>query len=108
MRKNAKIAALLAMGMVFSVNLSAASFNCAKASNKIEHAICNDKELSALDSEMGKLYKQIHNESWRTQHKNMVKMRNKACNKDKDPTHCLKKWINDEIKELHREIRLGG
>ena len=108
MHKIVKIASMLSLLGVLSTGATAASFNCAKAGNKIEHAICNDKELSALDSEMGKLYMQIHNESWRTQHKNMVKMRNKACNKHKDPTHCLKKWINDEIKELHREIKLGG
>ncbi len=35
----------------------AASFDCAKASTKLEKLICSDKELNALDDALGKAYK---------------------------------------------------
>lgn len=35
---------------------SAPSFDCAKASNDVEHAICSSPELSEIDSEMGRAY----------------------------------------------------
>ena len=37
----------------------AASFDCAKASTEIEHAICSDPELSRLDEEMALAYDQL-------------------------------------------------
>jgi hypothetical protein len=37
----------------------AASFDCNKASTSHEKMICNDPTLSALDGEMGRLYKQV-------------------------------------------------
>jgi len=85
-----------------------ASFNCAKAQTKVEHAICDDKQLSTLDSEMGRLYKQIKAPDWKKIHKNLVKMRNKEAGKYSDPTNYLIKWTKDQIKELKREISLGG
>lgn len=36
----------------------AASFDCAKASNFTEHSICDNGELSALDNELARLYKE--------------------------------------------------
>jgi len=102
------VAAAIAITALLTTNITAASFDCAKASTKIEHTICNDKHLNALDSEMGKLYKQIKGQSWKNQHRNMVKMRNKDCSKHSDPTNCLTEWFNNEIKELKRQIRLGG
>src|SRR5690606_16207916 len=36
----------------------AASFDCSKASNKVENLICNDAELSQLDEYMAKLYRE--------------------------------------------------
>ncbi len=91
-----------------STMLTAASFNCAKAQTKVEHAICDDKQLSTLDSEMGRLYKQIKAPDWKKIHKNLVKMRNKEAGKYSDPTNYLIKWTKDQIKELKREISLGG
>ena len=38
--------------------LYAASFDCNKATTETEKAICADPELSALDAEMGKAWKQ--------------------------------------------------
>jgi len=39
----------------------AASFDCAKASTKLEKLICSDKELNALDDALGKAYKKALN-----------------------------------------------
>jgi uncharacterized protein len=41
---------------VFSATLHAASFDCVKAVSVIEKTICSDKELSDLDSDLGKLF----------------------------------------------------
>jgi uncharacterized protein YecT (DUF1311 family) len=35
----------------------APSFNCAKASTRVEHLICNDRRLAALDVEVDRIYK---------------------------------------------------
>ena len=37
--------------------LNAASFDCKKATTQTEKAICSDRELSALDTRLGKVYK---------------------------------------------------
>jgi len=42
----------------FFLPLFSASFNCQKASTKIEKTICQDKELSRLDEALAKEYKQ--------------------------------------------------
>lgn len=39
------------------INVQAASFDCAKATTKVEKLICADPELSKLDEEMADLYK---------------------------------------------------
>ncbi|MCL1031470.1 hypothetical protein [Serratia silvae] len=39
-----------------SLNVSAAGFDCLKASTAVEHMICDNKALSALDSAMTNLY----------------------------------------------------
>ena len=108
MQKIVKIVSILSIVGALSTGASAASFNCAKASNSIEHAICNDKELNALDTKMGKLYHKIHSKNWRDQHRNMVKMRNEQAENYRDPTKFLVKWAKEEIKELERQVRLGG
>jgi uncharacterized protein YecT (DUF1311 family) len=53
---------VLVPGFAFALSLpappaSAASFNCANASSRIERMICADPQLSALDEAMGVLYK---------------------------------------------------
>ncbi len=47
---------VLFLGLPLSV-VKAASFDCAKASTKIEHMICDNKDISRLDSQVAKLYK---------------------------------------------------
>ncbi len=43
--------------LIFSTSLTAAGFDCKKASNFIEHTICNDKQLSDLDSQLTIIYR---------------------------------------------------
>jgi uncharacterized protein len=43
-------------GVAWSISAQAASFDCAKASSKMERLICSDTELSALDESLGKEY----------------------------------------------------
>lgn len=51
-------AILLAIGLAASSSSFAASFDCGKAGNAVEHLICADEELSAADEELSAAYKQ--------------------------------------------------
>jgi uncharacterized protein len=42
-----------------STSVTAASFDCKKAGTPVEKAICHDKELNKLDSELAKNYKNL-------------------------------------------------
>jgi len=42
---------------LFSFSVFSASFNCQRAKTQIEHRICNNKQLSQLDSQLGTVYK---------------------------------------------------
>ena len=53
---------LLSIAILFFVtNAISASFDCAKASTKIEKAICANLEISKLDEEVARLYKELKN-----------------------------------------------
>lgn len=46
--------------IVFTVaQAGAASFDCKKASSKLEHTICNDTELNQADAELGTAYRNL-------------------------------------------------
>lgn len=50
--------ALVALGgVLLSLNVHAASFDCAKSATKVEKIICGDSELSKLDEELAIVYK---------------------------------------------------
>ena len=78
----------------------AASFDCAKATSKVEKMICADAELSKLDEEMVKIYhqaqKDLHNADWfSNQQRLWLKHRNICSDRD-----CLKNnyyWRLDNI-----------
>ncbi|EJC65814.1 hypothetical protein QWA_03110 [Alcaligenes faecalis subsp. faecalis NCIB 8687] len=52
-----KAVGLLALS-AWSTGAHAASFDCSKASNYIEHQVCADPNLSALDEQLAKVYKE--------------------------------------------------
>ena len=59
-----KRVAWLALGLMASVTAQAASFDCAKASTKVEHLICDNPEISKLDDELATSYKAaLHDQS---------------------------------------------
>lgn len=45
--------------LVLPVHVQAASFDCAKASTKVEHIICDNPDISKLDDEMATSYKAV-------------------------------------------------
>lgn len=47
----------LGCAFTFALSAQAASFDCAKASTKVEHIICDDPEISKLDDELSVAYK---------------------------------------------------
>lgn len=51
-----RIAVLVVIMTAFSIEIHAASFNCAKARSRAEILICADPELSSLDDELALLY----------------------------------------------------
>ena len=100
----------LVIGMIalsFSAGAaSAASFNCKKARTNTERAICGNRAVSALDSEMASLYKQAQKLSCRG--KQAVRNDQLAflggrngCGAD---VGCLRNAYNDRISELLQEI----
>lgn len=67
--------------LLFAVSTQAASFDCAKASTKVEHIICDTPEISKLDDELRTAYKaavqdQSKAESIRRAQKLWMKVRN--------------------------------
>jgi uncharacterized protein len=51
------VRAALSIAGLLSLSAHAASFDCGAAHSAIEHAICNDAQLSALDSELAVAYR---------------------------------------------------
>jgi len=59
-RRHAATGALVAsFTLVLTVTVQAASFDCAKAHSKVEHLVCENPELSELDSNLTKEYQTI-------------------------------------------------
>ncbi len=105
--KNIIKLALVAIGIItLSTNITAASFNCSKASSKIEHAICDDKWLNQKDGEMGRLYhKAMQHANIKHEQRDWVSHRNRNCGANTD---CLYDVTEKRIGELKRIIRRGG
>lgn len=47
---------LLTLIFLLSISLFGASFDCAKATSKVEKMICSDEKLAKLDSELSQIY----------------------------------------------------
>lgn len=52
-----KLLAKLGLLLMITASAQAASFDCAKASTKVEHIICDNPEISKLDDELAASYK---------------------------------------------------
>ncbi len=96
-----KIALLLTL-MITTTTTYAASFNCAKASNNIEHLICGDKKLSVLDEDLLKVYKQAKKNSDASKIKNEQKSWIKFTRNECSTIECLKTVYKKRIEKLKK------
>ena len=69
------------LGLMIGVTAQAASFDCEKASTKVEHMICDDLEISKLDNELNSAYKAAVQDK---QHANKVKQAQKQWMKERN------------------------
>jgi uncharacterized protein len=81
----------------FFQHARAASFDCKKAGNKIERAICQDPEISMLDEELSKAYKVVREREKEIvkEQRAWLKIRNKCAD-----TACLKKTYSERVAYL--------
>ncbi|HIJ90692.1 MAG: hypothetical protein OEV89_07980 [Desulfobulbaceae bacterium] len=87
--------------LFFGAQAQAASFDCAKASTKVEKLICADETLSTLDDNMAAAYRQakndLHNAPWfREQHRLWLRARN-VCGPDRS---CLEESYKKRLEGL--------
>jgi len=61
-----RVGMLCLLFLMFVQSACAASFDCEKASTKVEKMVCADPELSKLDEELGKKYQIALKEPWKT------------------------------------------
>ena len=81
----------------FFQHAQAASFDCKKAGNNIERAICQDPEISMLDEELSKVYKIVRMKEKEVvkEQRAWLKIRNKCAD-----SACLKRIYSERIAEL--------
>jgi uncharacterized protein YecT (DUF1311 family) len=110
---NRKVFFILA-GTLLSVILHAASFDCPRASAKVEKIICGDAELSKLDEELGTTYKTALQDA---QHAKVIRESQKSWLRDvrarclspttcgcSDATTCLKETYERQLSLLKDPI----
>ena len=116
----------LFISLLLLSTLHSASFDCNRATTKIEKALCSDVKLSQLDSQLGhtyyKLKKKIAKNKLSTQNIKLlreffvhtqrawVKNRNKWCNKydAKELQNCLRDHYTSRIKKLQEFTNDGS
>ena len=97
-----RLFSLLSTGTLLLVSLAghAAGFDCAKATSVTEKAICADKELSALDSELAFVWQKISGfdpAAMKSSQLQWLKLRD-ACGAD---ASCLRSRYNERLDVLH-------
>jgi len=109
---------ILKIFLLLTFSLSAASFNCAKARTSIEKQICRDANLSHLDEELSKVYRDLLKLSkenklsayegrsnyhfFKQTQKKWIKARNQNCGKYKgnEQKACLLSYYTSRIAKL--------
>lgn len=95
------IAAAILCCLLLSAPAQAASFDCAKASSKVEKLICSDVEISRLDNDLSELYRKTSKENRQYQailvseQRAWLKKRNRCANAD-----CLRNHYMQRISEI--------
>jgi len=101
MKKNKTEFLILLLGSLMMLSsVQAASFDCAKASTKVELMICENPELSKLDDRLAEKYEEALNDKSRAKEirraqKAWLKERNKCAT-----TGCMQESYRERIKEL--------
>ena len=88
---------LLTLIFLLSVSLFGASFDCAKATTKVEKMICADPELSALDENLSKAFKEAMSA---TNDKEQPKKEQFAWMRERDKcksTECIKQKYQEKL-----------
>ncbi len=105
--------ALIVLGwVVLGMNAQGASFDCGKASTKVEHLICDNPEISKLDEELAWQYIEISktpsiNKSiLQTEQKSWLKLRNQCGEAGEESTHssdieCVRIMYESRLAGLH-------
>jgi uncharacterized protein len=96
-----KLISLTAALLLISAPAMAASFDCAKAASAVEKIVCADKDISALDDELNKLYQDrlavaIDKPGLKSMQRNWLKSLSQRC-KDAD---CVKMDYDIQIETL--------
>jgi uncharacterized protein len=78
------------------------SFDCTKAGNWVEHTICDNNELSKLDSELGTVYKVAKKRTndinvLKSEQRSWIKKNRAQCK----TVECLDQVYRDRIKTLN-------
>lgn len=104
------VAALVALSPVAALAQSGPSFDCAKASNSAERAVCKDPALAKADRELSSLYTALlakltgpAKESLEKSQVRWIVGRNRACAPNDDPDvvqRCLKTRYETRIADL--------
>lgn len=107
-------AIVLLIALILSSFSYSASFDCAKAGNEIEKRICANDQISALDSELGAVYKKAFSidSSLKESQITWIKERNK-CNDDECIAKSYKERIAflnslDDLKRENSNIKSAG
>lgn len=107
--KTALLAVVAGVMMLGGLNqgASAQSFDCAKASTKVERLICDHPRLGELDSELADAYRiALRDSPWasanrriRAEQKNWITRRNRCDNR-----RCVRKMYQMRLGQLHAEV----
>lgn len=102
----AVVAAVMMLGGL-SQGVSAQSFDCAKASTKVERLICDHPKLGELDSELAEAYRiALRDSPWasanrriRAEQKNWIARRDRCQNR-----RCVRRMYQMRLGQLHAEV----
>ncbi|MDH5368907.1 MAG: lysozyme inhibitor LprI family protein [Gammaproteobacteria bacterium] len=110
------VRSILLMGLLSTgtVHAKGPSFDCAKATTRIEKALCDYPDLGALDTELAQTYKQKHStgspveaKAIKKEQRAWVKERNRKCGKlsriDEEDRFLGKKGITDCLRGMYKD-----
>lgn len=102
---------LIMFFLLLASNTYSASFDCSKASEKIEKGVCEDHHLSKLDSDLGAIYSALikklndqEKQALLNSQKEWLKTRNRNCGSISDLDECLEQFYSNRIGELNKYV----